>query len=1568
MYGSVTFDTVREKWARLPRSDEHVLPSLAKDEFVSFLRAPETRGWFRACHAWLNGGPSPNHPEIAEILPYLGAHGRRIAEIHLDLTSLLRGHWTAHAPMESELAGFASDHDLPNPLVRDLVDELRTPADKIRSVGGILCGNLVKPERSQVVTLLFVHEESGGRPERGVVADLVLESLRRSGFTEITDETGPSLDTCLYSAPALMFIERRDDFQHSIDIALSCARNLVAPLSGAGEIRWRFRERLHPVNLPLAGPSAGGAFALGIAKLLADREGLSESSGGNIELVELLRKLDLTGVSVTAEIDASGSFHPVGRTGYKLQAAALREAFPRIHTVVVAEGQEVDVEGLVPDLQNPRILKDPNSFFHIVRCPSLAIAIRLLSAHIETSWQIDCSLPSRNHDFVGRERLIEEIRRFIDGHDSGYLVLVGGMGKGKSTVLAEFIRQEEEQRDERLVCHIIDYQRKETTELSGIAACLYHQFRRKYAFEEPKEWAGWSAERRLDALLRHLSENDLRREKRKEVFFIDAADQAETSSSRPLLPGALRKLPPGVLGVITSRNMLGWIADWESVTQLEMGHHTDDREDIQLYLERRSQRLPHPLSAEFIRTVVSQPDPPVFFTVALRLRQLEDPAEPESEKRRLRSQTTPWILPPELLVESEALRRVAQAEAIGISETDFWRALGLVAVGRDYPSESLLRALGVWEEGRTDRVLRLAANFFEPRQTLRAPQIPFRFDHPGYYREVLRHLDFEEIKDIHRRLAHGCGEWKGFETPNRDYVLRYRISHLLAAHAWEELARVFGDAAFIVERGRRFGFAGIHADALAATREDGTPEDWREELRSWERFLRFRHERLRHFRKAYGQEVMNEFLPQTQGPFVLAMRRMQQELTGERAPFLRKVAGPPAMAAEGHSGHVTCISFCPDGRKVASGSYDSMVKVWDASSGELLADCAGHKDEVTSVSFSPDGCKIASGSRDSTVKVWDASSGELLADCSGHKDGVTSVSFSPDGRKVASGSDDQTVKVWDASSGELLADCAGHKDGVASVSFSPDGCKIASGSGDSTVKVWNASTGGLLADCTGHERSVTSASFCPDGRKVASGSDDHTVKVWDASSGELLVDCAGHKETVTSVCFSPDGRKVASGSDDVTVKVWDASSGELLVDCAGHKETVPSVCFYPDGRKVVSGIDDVTVKVRDASSGELLADCAGHKNGVTSVSFSPDGRTIASGSRDYTVKVWDASSGELLANCAGHEHWVESVSFSPDGRKVASGSWDNTVKVWDASSGELLADCAGHRGRVTWVSFSPDRRKVASGSDDVTVKVRDAESGELLADCAGHEHLVTSVSFSPDGRKAASGSHDHTLKVWDVSTGKLLVDCGGHRGPVTSVCFSPDGWRVASGSDDDVKVWDAKSGELLVDCGRHRWLVRSVCFSPDGCKVASGSDDRTVKVWDAKSGELLTDCIRHTNAVFCVSFSPDGRKVASGSADHTVKVWDAKSGELLADCAGHTNWVTSVSFSSDGRKVASGSYDHTVKVWDAASGACLNTLFFSAMHLWAQWQEGPTTLLIVADGAGRIYIYELIEPRDRAKH
>ncbi|KAL2642599.1 hypothetical protein R1flu_010186 [Riccia fluitans] len=114
----------------------------------------------------------------------------------------------------------------------------------------------------------------------------------------------------------------------------------------------------------------------------------------------------------------------------------------------------------------------------------------------------------------------------------------------------------------------------------------------------------------------------------------------------------------------------------------------------------------------------------------------------------------------------------------------------------------------------------------------------------------------------------------------------------------------------------------------------------------------------------------------------------------------------------GHQQLVNHVYFSPDGRWVASGSFDKSVKLWDGFTGKFIATFRGHVGPVYQISWSADSRLLLSGSKDSTMKIWEIRTLKLKEDLPGHADEVFTVDWSPDGRKVASGGKDRQLKLW----------------------------------------------------------------------------------------------------------------------------------------------------------------------------------------------------------------------------------------------------------------------------------------------------------------------------------------------------------------------------------------------------------------------------------------------------------------------------------------------------------------------------------------------------------------------------
>ncbi|QKD56751.1 uncharacterized protein FOBCDRAFT_321215 [Fusarium oxysporum Fo47] len=269
---------------------------------------------------------------------------------------------------------------------------------------------------------------------------------------------------------------------------------------------------------------------------------------------------------------------------------------------------------------------------------------------------------------------------------------------------------------------------------------------------------------------------------------------------------------------------------------------------------------------------------------------------------------------------------------------------------------------------------------------------------------------------------------------------------------------------------------------------------------------------------------------------------------------------------EGHGGSVNSVVFSPDGQRLASGSVDNTVKIWDAATGACLQTLKGHGSLVKSVVFSADGQRLASGSVDNTVKIWDATTGACLQTLEGHSGSVNSVVFSADGQRLASGSYDNTVKIWDATTGACLQTLEGHGSWVTSVVFSADGQRLASGSYDNTVKIWDTATGACLQTLNvGAELSrlsfdpTTNSRLCTDIGLLNLDSPNLTPAVNVQPTEEAILQRANHsgygistdrvwvvKDGKNMLWLAPEYRPVKSAVVGSTVAIG-CSSGRVLV-------------------------------------------------------------------------------------------------------------------------------------------------------------------------------------------------------------------------------------------------------------------------------------------------------------------------------------------------------------------------------------------------------------------------------------
>jgi WD40 repeat protein len=498
-------------------------------------------------------------------------------------------------------------------------------------------------------------------------------------------------------------------------------------------------------------------------------------------------------------------------------------------------------------------------------------------------------------------------------------------------------------------------------------------------------------------------------------------------------------------------------------------------------------------------------------------------------------------------------------------------------------------------------------------------------------------------------------------------------------------------------------------------------------------------------------------------------------------------AGSPELQILGKGRSYALIDVHPEGRLVAAGFDDGSVALLDASDRREVRRWPAHP-RLALPLFSPDGRQVVTAGSDSLIRIWNIGSGELVRTLAGHRRRVFALAFSRDGRRLASGSRDRTAIVWNMDTGLAAASFAEHRGTVGALVFHTDGHSILSEGSEGRVMVWDAITGSRIAEYHGHEADVTALDIAPDGRRSATGEWNGVIRLWAWGVDDVRVLAPSRHELLyplRAMDIDPSGRRVTSvgHDDDISVREIDGSRFQYAIEMSA----TTAVLFPEPSRTLVGRATGSLQWLGPDGDAEPPVETG---VGITALARSPDGRTFGSAHQDGSIHLWALPSLEPVRSWPAHGASIADLAFSGDGSLLATAGTDGTLRTWNAANGDSVATLGTGDDTIARLAFHP-REPVVVATTDGGAAIRWNATGDdppdtLLA--AGNGAFA--VTVSPDGSRIAIGSLDQMVHLLDWERGAPILRLHGHISRVSVVRFTPDGRSLVSASHDGtMRVW-----------------------------------------------------------------------------------------------------------------------------------------------------------------------------------
>lgn len=591
----------------------------------------------------------------------------------------------------------------------------------------------------------------------------------------------------------------------------------------------------------------------------------------------------------------------------------------------------------------------------------------------------------------------------------------------------------------------------------------------------------------------------------------------------------------------------------------------------------------------------------------------------------------------------------------------------------------------------------------------------------------------------------------------------------------------------------------------------------------------------------------------------------------------------PGLSGEIVGGPGDPFAFSPDGRLLATGDGNGVVRVW-RDDGKLAWASSRLDKSVQALSFSRDNSRLAAATTGSGVQIWRVAEGPGSQVTFPHPADTLAVAFDPSGTRLATGSMDQKVRLWDLAMARTIASFD-EGERVAAVDFSPDGSRLLTGVGyygSWTVRLRNIATEEIVWTVV-HPLGESAmpigpsgsgdARFSPDGRRVLSlFTLDRSVRIWNAADGSPAAEPASHRDLLRTARFSPDGNRIVTTARDGLLRVWRLPSPAANnATRIGREEQIGDAILFPEG------YGGAAVLSRGEDHWRLVTLDLRHRPRIAASQALPgraflaaaDARHIAVESTDGAVQVFGAKALEPLvriengASVTASALRDKAMWIARQEGEVQSILLDGTGKVHETR-------LPSEAGSIRALAVDPASQNLLLATESGRVFLW-PQGSRVLREIGRHDLTATLALAIPGGGTFVTGGYDGQVRRWRAD-GTPLAPTIRHSADLVALASSRDGRTLVTGArDDTARWWDLNTASSLAAPVRLSSWCTSIMPSPSGESFLIGDLTGTLRLRSSDEALPLADPLEEIGKVITFGWHGDGADALAILTDGTVR-------------------------------------------------------------------------------------------------